>query len=112
MTGAPIDFASVQWARKRAKDMENLLSLSMEDLGKISSLLDKLAQLKAADRQPTEAQMTILLQYLHTKNLDSLEAAKGGLSVQFSGGGFEYECFLLREDGRMPNHKYQSKRAS
>lgn len=111
MSGGPIDFASVQWARRLSANLEPILALSVEDLQKVSGLLEKLAQLKAAEVTPTPAQMTVILQYLHTKNLDALEAAKGGLMVQFSGGGFEYERFLLREDGRMPNYKYESKRA-
>ena len=112
MTGGPIDFATVQWARRRAAELEPLLALPAEEVDKVAGFLAKLAALKAADVTPTPAQMTVLLQYLHTKNLDSLEAAKGGLLAQFSGGGYEYERFLLRADGRMPNHKYQSKRAS
>ena len=111
MTTGPIDFATVQWARRRGTELEPLLALAGDDLRKLASLLEKLAQLKAVDVTPTNAQLTVLLQNLHTKNLDSLAATKGGLQVQFSGGGYEYECFLLRDDGRVPNHKYESKRA-
>ena len=112
MAEAPIDFAAVQWARRRSTDLEPILALSAPDLQKIADFLEQLAALKTTEVTPTPAQMTVLLQYLHTKNLESLEAAKGGLTVRFSGAGFEYECFLLRADGRMPNNKYQSKRAA
>jgi hypothetical protein len=112
MTAGPIDFATVQWARRRGTELEPLLALPHDELHKLAVFLEKLACLKAADVTPTSAQMTVLLQYLHAKNLDVLEATKGGLQVQFSGGGYEYECFLLRDDGRIPNHKYESKRAT
>lgn len=112
MTGLPIEFATVQWARKRSHELEALLSLSSNDMQKIAILLEKLAMLKSQDVTPTTAQMTVLLQNLHTKQLDSLEAVKGGIMVQFSGGGYNFERFLLKEDGRIPNHKYQSEKAS
>ena len=110
MTGGPVDFATVQWARKGTAALEPMLALSAEELTKLAGLLEQLAALKAAGATPTTAQLTVLLQNLHTKTLDSLEVVKGGLQVQFSGGGVDYERFLLREDGRMPNNKYQSKR--
>ena len=108
MVGAPVDFATVQWARKRTADLEPLINLSATDIAKLAGFLEKLAALKEAGTEPTTAQLTVLLQNLGTKSLDSLEAVKGGLSVCFSGGGFEMESFLLRPDGRIPNHKYQS----
>jgi hypothetical protein len=108
-----IDFASVQWARKMNADLESLLARPGDDLQKIAHLLEKLAPLKEADQWPTEAQMTVLLQNLHTKELVLLEGVRGGnLMVEFRGGGYEYERFLLREDGRMPNHKYEAKKAA
>jgi len=112
MVGAPVDFNTVQWARKRSAELEPLLKLADHDLQKLAGLLEKLAQLKAAEVTPTPAQMTVLLQHLHSKTLDKLEAVRGGLMVQFCGGGYAYESFLLKEDGRIPNHKYQSRRAS
>ena len=105
-----IDFPSVQWARRLQPTLAPFLEKPETDLRKLSQLFNALASLKAADVTPTEAQLTVLLQYLHTKDLNSLEAVKGGLMVQFCGGGYEYECFLLRDDGRMPNHKYQAKK--
>lgn len=104
------DFASVQWAQKIANTLQPLNDLSSEDLKKLGQLLTELAHLRAEGAVPTPAQMTVILQNLHTKNLNLLEAVKGGLMVHFSGGGFEFERFLLREDGRIPNHKYESKK--
>jgi hypothetical protein len=51
------------------------------------------------------------MQSLHTRDLVKLEPTKGGVLVEFTGGGFEYERFLLRPDGKVPNHKYESKKA-
>ena len=107
-----IDFASVQWARRLQGSLTPFLEKPETDLRKLSQLFNGLANLKQADVVPTEAQLTVLLQYIHTRNLDSLEVTKGGLMVQFSGGGYEYERFLLRDDGRMPNHKYTAKKLS
>lgn len=111
MTTGPIDFASVQWARKRSTELEALLALPADEMGKLANFLEKLAALKAADVTPTPAQMTVLLQNLHTKNLTSLEGVRGGMIVEFSGGGFVYERYLLKNDGRIPNYKYESKKA-
>lgn len=107
-----LDYESVRWGRKAQNELGPLLERPATDLHKLATLLQELAALKAEDVTPTEAQMTVLLQYLHVRNLDSLKASKGGLMVELSGGGYEYERFLLREDGRMPNHKYESRKAS
>ena len=108
---APVDFAAVQWARRTAAHLENPADLSAEDRQKVTPLIERLAELKDEGFTPTPTQLTVLLQYMHTKNLDSLTIEKGGLAVQLSGGGYEYECFLLKEDGRVPNYRYTSKRA-
>lgn len=105
-----IDFSSVQWAQKISGTLNTFNELSAEDLKKMGQLLLELSHLKAEDTTPTPAQMTVILQRLHTQNLDLLEAVKGGLMVHFSGGGMKYERFLLREDGRIPNHKYESQK--
>jgi hypothetical protein len=47
---------------------------------------------------------------LHTKNLVKLEIHKGGVFVEFTGGGFAYERFLIRADGKVPNNRYESKK--
>jgi hypothetical protein len=33
------------------------------------------------------------------------------MMVEFSGSGFVYERYLLKNDGRIPNYKYESKKA-
>ena len=104
------NFASVQWAQKITAALQTFEDLSGEDFRKLGQLFGELAHLRAEGTIPTPAQMTVILQNLHTKNLDLLEAVKGGLMVHFSGDGFLYERFLLREDGRIPNHKYESQK--
>lgn len=108
MAGQPIDFATVQWARRRTNDLENLRKLSALELDKVATLLAQLARLKEQESELTDAQLTVILQYLHSKQLNSLEAVRGGVMVCFSGGGFATESFLLKPDGRIPNNKYQS----
>jgi hypothetical protein len=111
MMVGPVDFAAVQWARRISARLETPDKLSAEDQQKIASLLEHLASLRVDGVTPTSAQVTVLLQNLYTKNLTELCAQKGGLSVEFKGGGYEYERFLLREDGRVPNYRYESKKA-
>jgi len=105
-----INFNSVQWAQKISATLQQLEDMSSDDLQKLGQLLTELAHLRAEGTTPSTAQMTIILQHLHTKNLDLLEAVKGGLMVHFNGGGFVFERFLVRGDGRIPNHKYESQK--
>lgn len=107
-----MDFATLQWARKWSANFAPFLNLKADELDKLARLLAELSRLQAQNTPPTEAQLQVILQRLHTKRLDLLEAVKGGLMVHFSGGGFEYERFLIRDDGRIPNHKYEGKRIS
>jgi hypothetical protein len=44
------------------------------------------------------------------KSLTGLRTDKGDVLVELSGGGFEYERFLVRADGRVPNSRYEAKR--
>ncbi|MEW5961881.1 MAG: hypothetical protein AB1801_29520 [Chloroflexota bacterium] len=110
MTG-PIDFASVQWARRMTATIQPLVGLSPADLRKLSGLLAKLADYREQASELSEPQVQIILQNLHTKDLSRLEMQRGGAFVEFSGGGFEYERFLIRDDGRVPNNRYESKKA-
>lgn len=110
---APIDFATVQWARKMgALVQQHLAGLSPADLRKLGMLLDHLADLRQAETELTEQQLQVILQGLHSKELVRLEARKGGVYVEFSGGGFEYERFLVRPDGKVPNNRYESRKSS
>ncbi|MFQ5576805.1 MAG: hypothetical protein ACE5G8_07440 [Anaerolineae bacterium] len=106
------DFAAVQWARKLSAPLETLAGLPATDWEKLAPLLAELSNLKQAGVTLSPAQLAVILQHLHTQQLESLAAAKGGVLVRLTGGGFEYEQFLLKEDGRIPNHKYTARRAS
>jgi len=106
----PSDFASVQWGRKMSTLAQNFRGLSPEELRKLSSFLNKLAGLRQEEGELSDAQLLVIMQNLRSKELVKLERHKGGIMVEFSGGGFEYERFLLREDGRMPNSRYEAKK--
>jgi hypothetical protein len=111
MTG-PVDFATVQWARKMSPLIQqHLAGLSPADLRKLGSFLTHLADLRQGEGELTEAQLQVILQGLHTKELVRLEARKGGVYVEFTGGGLEYERFLVRADGKVPNNRYESKKS-
>jgi hypothetical protein len=107
----PVDFPTVQWARKMSALAQNFASLAPADLRKLSNFLDKLADLRQQEGELTEQQLQVIMQGLHSKELVKLELVKGGVSVEFSGGGFEYERFLLRDDGKVPNSRYETKKA-
>ena len=106
----PSDFAGVQYGRKMSALAENFIGISPDDLRKFSAFLTHLADLRENKRELSNAQLTVIMQNLRTKTLVKLEAAKGGVLVEFTGGGFEYERFLLRDDGRMPNSRYEAKK--
>ncbi len=105
-----IDFATVQWARKMTTIGQNLADLPVTDLQKLSQFLAKLADFKQAGGELTQTQGQVIMQNLHTKNLTRLEPEKGGVLVEFSGGGFEFERFLIRTDGKVPNFRYKSQK--
>jgi hypothetical protein len=107
----PSDFASVQFGRKMAALAQQFEGVSPADLRKFSAFLSKLADLRQQETALSAAQLTVILQNLRTKELVKLEPHKGGVLVEFTGGGFEYERFLVRDDGRMPNNRYESKKA-
>jgi hypothetical protein len=106
----PSDFASVQWGRKMSALAQQFAGLSPDDLRKFSSFLAKLADLRQNQAELSDQQLLIIMQNLRSKELVKLEVAKGGVLVEFTGGGFEYERFLLRADGRMPNSRYEAKK--
>jgi len=107
----PSDFASVQWGRKMSALANHFQGLSPDDLRKFSQFLTKLAGLRENEAELSDAQLLVIMQNLRAKELTKLEPHKGGVIVEFTGGGFEYERFLIREDGRMPNSRYESKKA-
>jgi hypothetical protein len=106
----PSDFASVQWGRKMSTLAQNFTGLSPDDLRKFGNFLAKLADLRENEGELSDQQLTIIMQNLRSKELTRLEVHKGGVYVEFTGGGFEYERFLVRADGRMPNSRYESKK--
>ncbi|MBE7550307.1 MAG: hypothetical protein HS126_04420 [Anaerolineales bacterium] len=107
----PVDFSTVQWARKMSALAQNFAGLAPADLRKLGNFLAKLADLRQQEGELTEQQLQVIMQGLRSKELVKLELAKGGVSVEFSGGGFEYERFLLRADGKVPNNRYETKKA-
>ena len=108
---SPSDFTSVQWGRKMSELVGNFDGLSPSELRKLSRFLNAFAELRENEAELTQPQLTVIMQNLRSKDLVRLETHKGGIYVEFTGGGFEYERFLLRADGRMPNSRYESKKA-
>ncbi len=89
---------------------QNFAGLSPDDLRKFSHFLTKLADLRQNEGDLSEQQLVVIMQNLRSKELVNLETHKGGIYVEFAGGGFEYERFLIRTDGRMPNGRYEAKK--
>lgn len=112
MTG-PVDFPTVQWARKMGALTEHLAGLAPADLRKLANFLEKLAKFRQNEGQLSAQQTQVIMQSLHRRDeLTKLEPRKGGAYVEFSGGGYEYERFLVREDGKVPNNRYETKKTS
>ena len=106
-----VDFATVQWARKMTALAQHFVNLTPTDLRKFSSFLAKLAGYRRDGGELSEQQLQVIMQALHSKELVKLETTKGGVLVEFTGGGFEYERFLIRSDGKVPNNRYETKKA-
>jgi hypothetical protein len=107
----PSDFASVQYGRKMSTLARQFDAVAPDDLRKFGRFLDQLAELRAQEIALSDQQLSVIFQNLRTKQLVKMEPHKGGLLVELKGGGFEYERFLIRDDGRMPNSRYESKKA-
>lgn len=108
----PVDFPTVQWARKMSAVAQNFAGLDPADLRKLSNFLDKLADLRQQEGELSDQQLQVVMQGLRSKDLVKLQLDKGGLLVEFSGGGFEYERFLIRADGKVPNSRYETKKTA
>lgn len=106
----PVDFPTVQWARKMSALAQNFAGLAPTDLRKLSNFLDKLADLRQQEGALSDQQLQVIMQGLRSKDLVKLVLDKGGLLVEFTGGGFEYERFLIRADGKVPNSRYETKK--
>ena len=108
----PSDFASVQYGRKMSALAKQFEGMSPDDLRKFGDFLNKLADLRGNEGELSDRQLEVIMQNLRQKDLVRLETHKGGVFVELIGGGFEYERFLLRDDGRMPNSRYEAKKSS
>ncbi len=104
-----VDFAAVQWARRMAEALRPLGALEPDELSKLAPLLEGMVSLSEGGTQLSDPQMTVILQNLFSKTLTRIQADKGGVVVEFTGGGYEYEHFLVRTDGRVPNSRYEAK---
>jgi hypothetical protein len=76
----------------------------------LSNFLAKLADLREQGAELSNQQLQVIMQGLRIKDLVRLALEKGGILVEFSGGGFEYERFLIRADGKVPNSRYETKK--
>ena len=109
----PVDFPTVQWARKMGTIIQQIEGLSPPDLQKLGDFLRKLADYKANEGALSAQQLQVMMQSLHLRDeLVRLEKQKGGAYVEFKGGGLEYERYLVREDGKVPNNRYETKKAT
>lgn len=109
----PFDFPTVQWARKMAALNQQFAGLSPPDLHKLANFVEKLAAFRQSGGDLSEQQVQVIMQTLHVRDkLTKLETHKGGAYVEFSGGGYEYERFLVRQNGKVPNNRYETKKAS
>jgi len=103
-----VDFNAVMWARRTAEALEPLRSLEASDLDRLTSLIRAMSDLAKRGIRLSDQQFSVILQNLYSKSLIQVQAEKGGILVEFTGGGFEYERFLVRSDGRVPNSRYEA----
>lgn len=104
-----VDFNAVMWARRTAEALEPLRGLDASDLGRLTSLIQAMSDLAEVGVRLSDQQFSVILQNMYSKSLTQVQADKGGVLVEFTGGGFEYERFLVRSDGRVPNSRYEAK---
>lgn len=104
-----VDFAAVQWARRMTEALGGLRNLEPGDLSRLGPLINGMVNLAEQEVRLSEQQLTVILQNMFNKTLTRLQADKGGVVVEFTGGGFEHERFLVRADGRVPNSRYEAK---
>ena len=104
-----VDFAAVMWARRMSEALDGLRHLGGDDLNRLAPLVKGMAELAGQGTTLSDQQLAVILQHLFAKTLTRIEVDKGGVLVEFSGGGFEYERFLVRTDGRVPNHRYEAR---
>ena len=105
-----LDFAAVQWARRLAEALGPLVALEANDLVRLAPLLKGMLSLAEEGICLSDQQLAAIMQNMFSKSLTQIRADKGGILVEFTGGGYEYERFLVRADGRVPNSRYEAKR--
>jgi hypothetical protein len=110
MTGS-VDFAAVQWARKMTALIQTMTNLPPADLAKLGDFLVKLSNFRQDGGELTEPQLQVIMQGLFNKKLVKLETHKGGVYLEFTGSGIEYERLVVRPDGKIPNTYYELKKA-
>ena len=103
-----VDFAAVQWARRMAEALGPLRALEPGELSRLAPLLEGMLSLAEGEIQLSDQQSTVILQNMYSKDLTQIRADKGGVVVEFTGGGFVLERFLVRADGRVPNNRYEA----
>ncbi len=104
-----VDFSAVMWARQMTEALGGLRNLEARDLKRLTPLIRGMADLAEQDRRLSDQQLTVILQNMFEKSLARVQPDRGGVLVEFTGGGFEYERFLVRADGRVPNSRYEAK---
>ena len=110
MTG-PVDFAAVQWAHKMTALIQTMANLPPVDLAKLGDFLVKLSDFRQNGGELTGPQVQVIMQELANKQLVKLERHKGGVYLEFTGSGIEYERLVVRADGKIPNTYYELKKA-
>lgn len=109
MTG-PVDFAVVQWARRMTTLIQTMANQPPADMIKLGDFLVKLADFRQDGGDLTESQLQVIMQGLFNKKLVKLETHKGGVYLEFTGSGIEYERMVVRADGKIPNTYYKLKK--
>jgi hypothetical protein len=104
-----VNFSAVQWARRMTEVLGPVRVLESSDLVRLAPLIKGIVGLAEQEIQLSDQQLTVILQNMFDKSLTRLQADKGGVLVEFTGGGFEYERFLVRADGRVPNSRYEAR---
>jgi hypothetical protein len=105
----PADFSAVMWARRMAEALEALRGLEVDDLSRLVPLIEGMAALTKQGERLSDQQLRVILENMYAKTLAQVQADRGGVLVEFTGGDFEHERFLIRADGRVPNNRYEAR---
>jgi hypothetical protein len=105
----PADFSAVMWARRMTEVLDALRSLEVDDLSRLVPLVEGMAALAKQGERLSDQQLRVILENMYDKILTQVQTDRGGVVVEFTGGDFEYERFLIRADGRVPNNRYEGR---